>query len=585
MQEKAEADASLKTDCCDKESAVAASLNLELGLPVQDQVCNVKEIVDVNNYASSPPDSAITLCHCLEKDENFVKMDIVDDKSDFCSPFQKPALCGPGHVDLCDPNLNDAMEQDDGKREIAFENGAVFSFGKAPAAASSDCSIKLSLGADHYSSGSLFPCRGNNVKVVSRDDDENSSECIQPSITKSARIPARIGNRKIRRLLGSKYWKVASKVKDGDYSETEPRCIYRSRKTGYKRQRSQRLYLFKKRKIFRYNSLSNSDGDTDSKGVYDSSGREIDQTVSAFSTIRNGVDGSSLCIAGQSTAFASRESHVKLRIKSFRVPELFIEMPETATIGSLKRTVLDAVTALLGGGLRVGVLLQGKKIRDDNKTLVQSGICCHDDKVKSLGFTLEPNPSHSEVSTDEPQPVSRFLASGNHQGASHDHLMCNIRNLIESDHDSAPSPAETTVEKGAVDSRALVPFPDGTPQALAILPAHQKSKRSEMAQRRIRRPFSVSEVEALVQAVEKLGTGRWRDVKLRAFDNVKHRTYVDLKDKWKTLVHTARISPQQRRGEPVPQELLDRVLSAHSYWSQQQAKQQLKQPSEPCLLL
>lgn len=46
-----------------------------------------------------------------------------------------------------------------------------------------------------------------------------------------------------------------------------------------------------------------------------------------------------------------------------------------------------------------------------------------------------------------------------------------------------------------------------------------------------------------------------------------------LQDKWKTLVHTARISPQQRRGEPVPQELLDRVLAAHAYWSQHQAKQ------------
>jgi len=49
-----------------------------------------------------------------------------------------------------------------------------------------------------------------------------------------------------------------------------------------------------------------------------------------------------------------------------------------------------------------------------------------------------------------------------------------------------------------------------------------------------------------------------------------------LQDKWKTLVHTARISPQQRRGEPVPQELLDRVLSAHAYWSQQQCKHQFK---------
>lgn len=46
-----------------------------------------------------------------------------------------------------------------------------------------------------------------------------------------------------------------------------------------------------------------------------------------------------------------------------------------------------------------------------------------------------------------------------------------------------------------------------------------------------------------------------------------------MQDKWKTLVHTAKISPQQRRGEPVPQELLDRVLAAHSYWCQHQAKQ------------
>jgi hypothetical protein len=62
--------------------------------------------------------------------------------------------------------------------------------------------------------------------------------------------------------------------------------------------------------------------------------------------------------------------------------------------------------------------------------------------------------------------------------------------------------------------------------------------------------------------------------------------FLMVQDKWKTLVHTARISPQQRRGEPVPQELLDRVLAAHAYWSQQQAKQQFKhQQAETCLLL
>ena len=83
-----------------------------------------------------------------------------------------------------------------------------------------------------------------------------------------------------------------------------------------------------------------------------------------------------------------------------------------------------------------------------------------------------------------------------------------VGHLIESDHDSAPSPAEISAEKGRVDSRALVALPEETPEALAMIPAQHKSKRAEMAQRRIRRPFSVAEVEALVQAVEKFGTGR-----------------------------------------------------------------------------
>ena len=65
---------------------------------------------------------------------------------------------------------------------------------------------------------------------------------------------------------------------------------------------------------------------------------------------------------------------------------------------------------------------------------------------------------------------------------------------------------------------------------MALVPMRQKISRAlDIGKRRVRRPFSVLEVEALVHAVEKLGTGRWRDVKLRAFDQAKHRTYVDLK--------------------------------------------------------
>jgi hypothetical protein len=40
------------------------------------------------------------------------------------------------------------------------------------------------------------------------------------------------------------------------------------------------------------------------------------------------------------------------------------------------------------GGLRVGVLLQGKSIQDDSKTLRQAGIC-HGEKLNNIDFTLE----------------------------------------------------------------------------------------------------------------------------------------------------------------------------------------------------
>lgn len=66
---------------------------------------------------------------------------------------------------------------------------------------------------------------------------------------------------------------------------------------------------------------------------------------------------------------------------------------------------MEAVTTILRGGLHVGVLLQGKKIRDDNRTLLQSGISCKDN-LDTLGFTLEPNIVETTPSmcTSDPLP-------------------------------------------------------------------------------------------------------------------------------------------------------------------------------------
>lgn len=137
-------------------------------------------------------------------------------------------------------------------------------------------------------------------------------------------------------------------------------------------------------------------------------------------------------------------------------------------------------------------------------------------------------------------------------------------NNIESDHGLVSSHTDIVTDNNTLsDSRALVPVPPlVNEEALAVVPVNQKPKRSDLVQRRTRRPFSVSEVEALVQAVEELGTGRyavacigsyllfgiltfiinlkhevmwlfcrWRDVKLCSFEDADHRTYVDLKVK------------------------------------------------------
>ncbi|XP_068668515.1 telomere repeat-binding protein 5-like [Aristolochia californica] len=476
---------------------------------------------------------------------------------------------------------------------------------KPPASVSSDSSVEVSLGVDHIAHGGPLPKSYNNVHVVSRDDDENSSGCTQPStITmKTYRPPACFGDRRRKKLLASKYWKAApTVVKDVNLSnsDSETKPVFRSRKMCYTRQRTQRGSTFKRRKLYERYSISTSVRSNSNDGIYTSPGKGSNgKHVGSFATVLGATESSS-SMACQKSSFGSGDSHVRLSIKSFKVPELFVEMPENATVGSLKRTVLEAVNAILGSGLRVGVLLHGKKIRDDSNTLFQTGISC-DDKLDNLGFSLEPYPSYSSPTPpclENPQfhtpcgatqQITRCTTvPATDQGVSDttpDPPLTNLGNCIESDHDSVPSPTDISLDKPAENSRAMVPIPPVSAEALAVVPLHRKSRRSELVQRRIRRPFSVSEVEALVQAVEELGTGRWRDVKLRAFENAKHRTYVDLKDKWKTLVHTARISPQQRRGEPVPQELLDRVLSAHAYWCQQQAKQQVKPQGESCLLL
>ncbi|KAL0402809.1 UNVERIFIED_CONTAM: Telomere repeat-binding protein 4 [Sesamum radiatum] len=453
----------------------------------------------------------------------------------------------------------------------------------------SEGSVQLPLYRDPIPDA-LLQKHWNNVKLGIRDDDENSFGCNKSSTrVRPFRPQPRIGHRRIRKMLTSKYRKVAPKLKGcGLYNTGEGiRSFYQYRKRFYTQERFQQAPI-KKRKLSDHTFAVAYHQDTSSDSISNlpEKGTKIDNESSSANILQR-ASGTSATVRGHQKA---KDSHVKFSIKSFRVPELYIEVPETASVGSLKRTVMEAVTAILGNGIRVGVVLQGKKVRDDNRTLQQAGISLSSN-LDTLGFTLEPSFSHvspsmtpkklpSALPCDADQELPRSPAtpmtdSGIGNASVDPPVVNKFDDVMDNDNlnFSPQTPKNEPNDASVPDSKALVPVPPMNAEALAVVPVNPKPKRTELSQRRTRRPFSVAEVEALVAAVEKLGTGRWRDVKLGAFENADHRTYVDLKDKWKTLVHTASISPQQRRGEPVPQELLDRVLSAHSYWSQHQSKQ------------
>ncbi|XP_009131363.1 telomere repeat-binding protein 4 [Brassica rapa] len=408
---------------------------------------------------------------------------------------------------------------------------------------------------DGVPNGSLEGYRNHSKLACRDDDDENYCTYYKfgDKCNKSYRPMTRVGYRRIKKSMMTKHGRAVSRSKCFEDTRTDGclKSLYRKRKLCYGYNPWKHETVHRKRRLSDKGLVVTSDGGLSSESVTNS---------------------------------PQKGESVKLSIKSFRIPELFIEVPETATVGSLKRTVMEAVTALLGDGIRIGVLVQGKKVRDDTNTLSQTGLSCREN-LDNLGFTLEPGSSENPVlslPTDSTNLSERSAASSPALDSivplrllHADHVI-NSGTCVESKQELVPYQSDITADEQqppSSDSRAIVPVPPLEPEALAVVPLNEKPKRTEISQRRTRRPFSVSEVEALVHAVEELGTGRWRDVKLRSFDDASHRTYVDLKDKWKTLVHTASISPQQRRGQPVPQELLDRVLAAHRYWSQHQVKQ------------
>lgn len=77
---------------------------------------------------------------------------------------------------------------------------------------------------------------------------------------------------------------------------------------------------------------------------------------------------------------------------------------------------MDAAMNLLGGGLRVRVLMQGKKVPDEAASLSQIGIS-RSAKPESLGFMLEPSPVLTSASATAEDPLLVLSRAANQPAA------------------------------------------------------------------------------------------------------------------------------------------------------------------------
>ena len=72
------------------------------------------------------------------------------------------------------------------------------------------------------------------------------------------------------------------------------------------------------------------------------------------------------------------------------------------------------------------------------------------------------------------------------------------------------------------------------------------------AGRKVHSPWSVEETGALVRGVETCGGGRWADIKKLGLPELKGRSAVDLKDKWRNLARLVALPSATQRSVAVP---------------------------------
>jgi hypothetical protein len=220
---------SLKVEACDQGSA-DKNISVSDLSHVHRQGCSSKESLVTENGLNLGLASALAKPDCAER-SNAEKFGNGQSKSEIGTFASKVEGGSSEYIEFGDCKLEaetkravkdephkSGMVQSSTVANICNLEDPVVLDAKPPALVSSDSSAKVPLCGNPNSS---YPTNQDDVNVVSRDDDENSSGCTHPITTKKFFRPApRIGDRRIRKILASKYWKVAPRLKDATVSNS-----------------------------------------------------------------------------------------------------------------------------------------------------------------------------------------------------------------------------------------------------------------------------------------------------------------------------------------------------------------------------
>lgn len=204
-----------------------SSFASEVASPNISRKCTLREFSRANNDDVLERTSIVNKSDCSQKVSGDVKPIISQSQTDFGKNSTEGEGCSPHFGESYDTSVKYGIERQQEVAGLKTEGANICSSKdsielspKSPAATNSNSNVELPMRQDPVPVAGISSHR-NDIKLGSRDDDENFSRCFKPRTKAKACKPLPcIGDRRIRKLLTSKYWKAGPKLKDYELSRS-----------------------------------------------------------------------------------------------------------------------------------------------------------------------------------------------------------------------------------------------------------------------------------------------------------------------------------------------------------------------------